>query len=113
MPTFLEELTAIRTDWEEVVISTEDAPELLQAVLLDCSTGSMAQCWPYHTDEQGIIYLVFEFLNPETRMYEYSEFTVYESNTNTIAWLEENCDMESIYKYIYGSEGAVEYGYKK
>lgn len=101
LPTYMADLTAIRTDWEDIEIPVEAAPELLQAIMLDCSNGSMVQSWSYHTDDQPIIYLVFEREAEGVDYYQYSEITVYDTCINTIAWLEENCDMESIYERIY------------
>ena len=101
LPSFMEDLTAIRTDWEEIESPVEAAPELLHAIMLDCSNGSLVQSWPYHTDDRSIIYLVFERLPDGEDYYHYSEITVYDTCTNTLAWLEENCDMESIYEVVH------------
>ncbi len=101
LPTFMEDLTAIRTDWEEIEFPVEAAPELLQAIMLDCSNGTLVQSWPYHTEDHPVIYLVFERLPDDSDHYQYSEITVYDTCTNTIAWLEENCDMEHIYDLLY------------
>ncbi len=101
LPTFMEDLTAIRADWEEIEFPVSDASELLHAIMLDCSNGSMVQSWPYHINDYGVIYLVFERLPEGSDYYHYSEITVYDTCTNTIAWLEENCDMEQIYDLLY------------
>lgn len=101
LPSFMEDLTTIRTDWEEIEFPVEAAPELLHAIMLDCSNGSLVQSWPYHTDDRSIIYLVFERLPDGEDYYHYSEITVYDTCTNTLAWLEENCDMESIYEVVH------------
>ena len=101
LPQFMEDLTSIRADWENIEFPVEAAPELLHAIMLDCSNGSLVQSWPYHVQDQSIIYLVFERLPDGADYYQYSEITVYDTCTNTLAWLEENCDMESIYEQIY------------
>lgn len=101
LPAFMEDLTAIRTDWEGIEFPVEAAPELLHAIMLDCSNGSMVQSWPYHNDDRSVLYLVFERLPEGTDHYHYTEITVYDNCTNTLAWLEDNCDMESIYEVVY------------
>lgn len=91
-PVFLSDLTAIRTRWKEtdIEIPLDEAPQLLQAITLDCEAGSMAQLWAYHQEDTPAFYLLFEFQAPDSRMYEYAEFSVYESNTHTFAWLQEH-----------------------
>ena len=101
LPSFMEDLTSIRTDWEGIELPVSDAPDLLHAIMLDCSNGSMVQSWPYHVDDHSVIYLVFERLPEGSDHYHYTEITVYDNCTNTLAWLEENCDMEQIYDLLY------------
>ena len=72
---------SVRDTWEgnETVIRSQgDISGLYQAILADCRSGTIAQAWTFHQQDDSLYWIYFE---------DGSEITVFASCENTLNWL--------------------------
>lgn len=76
------------SDWEPEFLPTDQQEALIRALEQDRLTGELVQTWNFHREDEQVAELEF-FLNIG-RNTEYLNITVYDSCTNTVAWLKAN-----------------------
>lgn len=90
-----EELDAFLAQFSAVCVSDTyfqgaDMRGLTEAILLDCQSGTMAQNWDYHQEEDMVFWLDFEYRDDHGTPYACYGVDVYEGCENTIRWLREH-----------------------
>lgn len=85
---FAETLILMRCE-DDDLITGDTMVGLIEAILMDCAEGSMAQDWNFHSQESEAVWLTMQ-LKSDTAYHQYRDVRVFESCTHTMDYLRQH-----------------------